>query len=488
MEKRIWLGVLAVMALLILAVCAVGNLPENDPDPTTTAQPIHTHTYGDWEQIAPAGCTETGLAERSCSCGEKEQQAIPATGHTDVTDEAVEATCTGSGLTEGKHCSVCDEILVPQTEVASNGHTEGAWITDSEPTCTAEGSKHRVCSVCDTTIRTATIPANGHTEGDWITDSEVTCTEDGSMHQICSVCGDTLDTAVIPATGHIYIDGLCRDCDKKQPSEGLEYAWDEVTGGYLVTGAGTCQDTHLVIPDTYLEEPVSGIADFAFAYCTELESVTLLSGTVGMYAFRSCTGLVAVDLGQDVTRIAAGAFYDCTALQTLTAPEGVTTIGGSAFAGCTALADIALPDSVSSIGGFAFYRTAYYLEESNWDEGVLYIGNCLIRANADLTGAYTLRAGTVCIADGAFQDCMELTDVSLSDSVISIGQFCFSGCQSLTALTLGAQVQTIGDYALSSCTALAQIRYAGSLEQWQAIAKGTDWDSDTGEYQLLFLL
>lgn len=444
MEKRLWLSVLAVMVLLILAVCAVGSLPGNDPDPATTAQPIHTHTYGDWEQIAPAGCTADGLQKRTCACGNWETLNLPAT-----------------------------------------GHTPGEWLTDSQATCTEEGSTHQICATCGDTIDTVTIPATGHTAGEWLIDSEATCTEEGSTHQICATCGDTLDTAVIPATGHTYIHGICRDCDKKQPSEGLEYAWDEATGGYLVTGSGTCRDTHLVIPDTYLEEQVTGIGDFAFAYCTELESVTLLSGTVGMYAFRSCTGLVEVDLGQGA-QIAAGAFYGCTALQTLTVPETVTSIGGSAFAGCTALSSISLPESVQSIGGYAFYRTAYYLEESNWDEGVLYIGNCLIRANDDLSGAYTIREGTVCIADGAFQNCAELTKVTLPDSVISIGLFSFSDCQSLTDLVVGTGVRHVGEYALSGCTALEQIVYSGSEAQWQAVVKGEEWDSDTGEYILVY--
>lgn len=77
---------------------------------------------------------------------------IPALGHTEVTDEAVEATCTESGLTEGKHCSVCSEILAAQTEVEPLGHTE---VIDSGIPATyvtaglTEGSH---CSVCGTVL------------------------------------------------------------------------------------------------------------------------------------------------------------------------------------------------------------------------------------------------------------------------------------------------------------------------------------------------
>ena len=60
--------------------------------------------------------------KRTCNCGEVEEGEIPATGHTIVIDTKVEATCVATGLTEGKHCSVCDAILVKQAEIAKKNH------------------------------------------------------------------------------------------------------------------------------------------------------------------------------------------------------------------------------------------------------------------------------------------------------------------------------------------------------------------------------
>ena len=50
------------------------------------------------------------------------QEAVAALGHTEVIDKAVAPTCTEAGKTEGKHCSVCEKVLVAQEAVAASGH------------------------------------------------------------------------------------------------------------------------------------------------------------------------------------------------------------------------------------------------------------------------------------------------------------------------------------------------------------------------------
>ena len=86
----------------------------------------HKHTE---EVLAgkAATCTEAGLTEgKKCSeCGEilVAQTEIPALGHKEEVVAGKDATCTEKGLTEGKKCSVCGEILVAQTEIPAKGHS-----------------------------------------------------------------------------------------------------------------------------------------------------------------------------------------------------------------------------------------------------------------------------------------------------------------------------------------------------------------------------
>ena len=118
-----------------------------------------TGTKEQWNAISKASNWDYGTGTYTIDCTDGN---ICKT-HSEVIDKAVAPTCTATGLTEGKHCSVCNEVLVAQTVVAANGHK---YDNDCDTTCNTCGATRTVgdhnwveynCSICGEKVETETI-------------------------------------------------------------------------------------------------------------------------------------------------------------------------------------------------------------------------------------------------------------------------------------------------------------------------------------------
>ncbi len=173
--------------------------------------------------------------------------------------------------------------------------------------------------------------------------------------------------------------------------------------------------------------------------------------------------IISIVIDEGITYIGEETFTGYANLTSVTIPDSVTAIGGKAFYDCTSLTSITLPDSVTDFSSNVFYNTAYYNDESNWENGVLYIDNHLISCKQDFSGSCVIKDGTKTIAKYALKDCTSLTSITIPDSLIIIGERAFYNCKSLRQIGIPDNVKKIGYCAFYNCKALTDIGISGDV-------------------------
>ena len=169
----------------------------------TTYQIINKLGHNYSSVIINPTCTTQGYTTHTCSrCNDTYiDNYITSLGHTEVIDIKVEPTCTTTGLTEGKHCSVCNEVIVVQYIINALGHNLSCF-NKKEPTCLEDGYEaYEKCSRCDYTTYQV-INKLGHNYN--LTITNPTCTTQGFTTYICSRCNDTYIDNYITSLGHNY--------------------------------------------------------------------------------------------------------------------------------------------------------------------------------------------------------------------------------------------------------------------------------------------
>ncbi len=181
---------------------------------------------GDYEVAKEPTCTAQGKKTASCSrCGEEVSEYIAKIDHNKKTTiKAVSPTCTKSGKTEGKKCSMCGKVTLEQETVPALGHDMGDYETVKEPTCTAQGEKAAKCSRCDKS-ETESIAKLGHSYSEYEITKQATCTAMGEKTAYCERCEKTV-TEDIPRLPHKEetIEAVEATCTKAGKTAGVKCA------------------------------------------------------------------------------------------------------------------------------------------------------------------------------------------------------------------------------------------------------------------------
>lgn len=371
-----------------------------------------------------------------------------------------------------------------------------------------------------------------------------------NLNRVFDECDKLKSIAVSPNNGtYTSIDG---NLFSKDMTVLVKYAvgkdeteYDIPKGVKVIENRAFYGDTSLA--KVNLPEGVEQINIYAFYGCTELNDFTIPESLkeIGTSSFmstarykdkgnwidgvlyldgclldadESLSGTLNVQPGTRV--IASDVFAYCDGITKIVLPDGLESISDMAFYDCKNLAEINLPDSVVYIGADILDSTAFFRNDANWLDDIMYVDNCIIVADSILSSA-NIKPGTRVIAESAFAFCRNLEElvipygvthigqsafdstaisyVAIPDSVIYMGSGAFYMCENLESVSIGEGLKTIeadmfsdcimlseiiipesiemiGEYAFSYCDELVNVYYRGTEEQWDEIEIKDDND------------
>lgn len=213
-------------------------------------------------------------------------------------------------------------------------------------------------------------------------------------------------------------------------------------GSYSFETDPSYEDTlkRVVLPDT-----VTKIGYEAFYYRTGLEEVIFSANLelIECDAFYNCSSLKNISLPDSLRVIEGQAFAGCELLTKVELPNGIEKVATCAFSQCTNLAEINLPRSVKSVGASILAETAFFLDESNWEDGCLYLDNWLLYVNKDGRTELEVQKGTIGIAGAIASNQTSIKEVNLPKSLKYVGTQAFSGCTGIEKIVFPENVEKL---------------------------------------------
>ena len=399
MKKALWKTVVvSLICVVALSACNQDNLPQmpSTTTPPSTNPDTHIHTFGPWTTVQAATCSAKGKQERSCSCGETEFQTI------DFAD-----------------------------------HTDGEWVTNAA-TCTSDGSKQLICSVCSATIKSEPIATKGHQYSQNIVNSN--CSSSGKKVFTCNDCDHAYEEEIQPIALSFKGNG----------ASPLRKYTVTTRGGY-----GTVLINFELYSSADATEPVS---------TTDFSSNTTISVSFSQYANVIDNFVYQITAKDEIGNISIYRFrlkdesqldFVQTSQTDHHFSDWVVTKAPTAYEHgarqrTCLVCRMALTEIILSNESILSYKV-------NADKTSCTITGIKELRNPNIIIPETLDGYTVTqIEVNAFQGA-KITSICIPDSVSKIGSQAFENCNTLRNITIGKGVANIGPFAFRGCTALLSI-------------------------------
>lgn len=237
----------------------------------------------------------------------------------------------------------------------------------------------------------------------------------------------------------------------------------------------------LIIPETVtygnVTYTVTAIGASAFAYCNELNSVTIPNTvtSIGKYAFNSLVRLKSVNLPNSIKHIGENAFVSCMSMAIIdnALPDSIVSVGEGAFHNCQTVQFSYIPSTLVSIAQDAFSGCSSVTNLTVASDNPKYDSrdNChaIIEtaSNTLITGFIdtTIPTSVTAIGNYAFSTLKKRTSIDIPNSVTSIGFEAFYACEHLTSIVIPNSVTSMGNMAFCMCVNLTSVTIGNSLKE-----------------------
>lgn len=463
---------------------AVGN-HKTTASNTTIAKKGHAEVV---DAAVAATCTKSGKTEGKhcliCNTVIVAQQTIPAS-HTIVIDYGFAASCHSGGKTDGKHCSVCNTVIEPQRTIPSS-HKE---VIDEAvaATCTTDGkTEGKHCSVCNEVIIAQQTISAGHTE---VTDAAVsaTCTTDGKTQGVhCSVCNTVIVAQqTIPARHTEVTDAAVEvTCTTDGKTEGKHCS---VCNTVIVAQQVIHSSGHNRVTDTAVEATCAQAGKTAGEHCSVCNTVFTAQQTIAKLAHSGsgnlcsvCGGLrVAASTGLEFTALTAMPYwYPSSASARSVEIIGYEVKSKGSFNGT----NLIIPETheglpVLGIASSAFQNNTT-IKSLTVPNGVLYIDNYAFGYCSNLS-AVNIADSVTHIKDGSFR-ATKITTFKCPKNLTEVTSKMFVNCTSLKTVIINASVKKMDVAAFGDNPALTDIYFEGSLAQWDSASRSNWYGNHAG--------
>ncbi|MBE6586397.1 MAG: hypothetical protein E7645_07785 [Ruminococcaceae bacterium] len=336
---------------------------------------------------------------------------------------------------------------------------------------------------------------------------------------VCGIIGTVLSVIAIIVTIVMILPYIISHATAQQSGLTFKAHGEDI---YYVDRLAKDHPEHVVIPETYMGKPVTAIDMYAFMNRPNLKSVTIPDSVtvIAGKAFENCTALEEVRFSSNLKEIAGRAFYNCTSLTSVNLPDSLTYIGENAFGGCTSLSSLSLPHGLEILDIGAFHGCTSLTEVTipstvlssdeyeffyfnNDDKGPFQDCTALRKVTllCDSSIMFSTFRGCTSLSEvvfgsnfetlynSAFADCVSLktlslpeglkhiypyafansglTEITVPDSVTSVGYRAFAGCTALKEIFIPESVLHFGDEVFKDCTALTSAILPSTIDAYE---------------------